>query len=171
MNHGPGNKGLTYLRYQYSFHGFFSWVIPLYNEGSLVLSNRKNPILLKSNRACMENYQGLIGARYWNGPEPRLSFKLPSRNQQSGQSGDPSLHLPPRGGMKFQPLLIFISLLKIYTGLDWVMCPSLSWGSNCSSPTDCIQWGRNNSSKMCWVLLGKENWCWPAKPNTFLIQP
>lgn len=51
-----------------------------------------------------------------------LSFKLPSRNQQLGQSEHPSLNLPPQGRMKFKPLLIFISLAKIYTDLDWVTC-------------------------------------------------
>ena len=108
--------------------------MPLYNKGSLVLSNRNNSILLKLNRAYIEKYQGLIGARFWSEPELRLSFKLWNRNQQLGQSEHPSLHLPPQERMKFQPLLTFTSLPKIYTALDWVMCPSLLGGgqSHCS---------------------------------------
>lgn len=34
---------------------------------------------------------------------------------------------PAQGVKKFQPLLIFLSLAKIYTGLDWVTCSPLSW--------------------------------------------
>lgn len=114
--------------------------MPFHNKASLILSNRNNPILLKLNRAYVEKYQGIIGARFWNGPEPRLSFKLRSRDQQLGQSKHPSLYLPPQGGMKFQPLLIFIPLSKVYTGLDqwfWISAHFLvgKGQSPCSQPT------------------------------------
>ena len=72
----------------------------------------------------MENYQRL---GFSLGQAQRLSYKLPSRNQQLGQSEQPSLDLPPEGGMKFQPLSIFLSLAKIYTGLDRVTCYPLNW--------------------------------------------
>lgn len=138
----------------------------LYNEISLISSSRNNLILLKLNRSCVENHQGHIGSRFWMGSEPMLSFKLRNKNQHLGQSKHSSL-LPPWRGTKFQALLICISLPKIYTGLDWVMCHH---GRRTSaiflSPPDCIQWGKSNFSKInCWVLLGRGNWCQSAKLN------
>lgn len=102
-----------------------------------------------------------------------LSFKLPSSNQQLGQSEHPSLNLPPHVGMKFQPLLIFISLAKIYTDLDWVTCPFLSWCRREAVFTG-YQTAFNEEvilQRHCLsAFQGKLNVCWPAKPNTVLQQ-
>lgn len=136
-NHGPSSKGLIYFKYHYLSYSLFFWIMPLYNEGSLVSSSRNNLILLQFNRDYGENYQGHIGSWFWNGPEPRLSFKLWSKNQQLRPSELFSLRLPPQDLQRFE--------------LGHV--PPLSWWEDIAifhSPPDYIQWGKSNSQKNVW---------------------
>lgn len=108
----------------------------------------------------------------WARPKGCLSCKLPSRNQQLGQSEHPSLNLPPPGGMKLQPLSIFLSLAKIYTGLYWVTCSPLSRDRMESALTAHPTAFKEEVIPQSQLLsaLGKLSGCWPAKPNTFLLQ-